>query len=174
MAVSFEVNYRFDPQTCRHYLNDFSTVLHCHHFITLYTQLADDAIHFEGERMLRETAEDTFYEILQNYYQKHQLTQLSDQISIAEQYWQMVGMGKLQFMEVGKYTIRAEMLHSHVDQGWLIKWGLATKPINFITEGFIAAVAALVNARPPKSYGVKALQALVQGEDKSVFRATLK
>jgi hypothetical protein len=174
MTIPFQVNYRFDPDTGRHYLNDFGTVLHCHHFVSLYTQLADDAIHFDGERLLKETAEDTFYEVLKDYFIKHHHTLIADQIDIAEQYWQTVGMGKLQFLEVGKYTVRAEMPSSHVDQGWLVKWGVKNQPVNFITSGFVAAVAALVNDRPTKSYAVKELKSLVSGDDKSVFKATLK
>jgi hypothetical protein len=142
--------------------------------VSLYTQLADDAVYFEGERILKETAEETFYEVLKDYFAKHHLTVFADQISIAEQYWQTVGMGKLQFVEVGKYTVRAEMLHSHVDQGWLIKWGVKNQPVNFITSGFVAAVAALVSDRPTKSYAVKELKSLVSGDNKSVFKATLK
>jgi hypothetical protein len=174
MATQLKTDYRFDPQTCRHYLNDFCTVLHCHHFVTLYTQLADDAVHFEGERLLKETAEDTFYEVLKVYFFKHDVTALADQIGIAEQYWQTVGMGKLQFREVGKYTVRADMPSSHVDQGWLVKWGAKDRPVNFITEGFVAAVASLVNDRPTKSYAVRELKSLVSGDEKSVFKATLK
>ncbi len=174
MTIPFQVNYRFDPQTCRHYLNDFCTVLHCHHFVSLYTQLADDAVHFEGERLLKETAEDTFYDVLTDYFTKHHHTTIADQIDIAEQYWQTVGMGKLHFLEVGKYTVRADMPSSHVDQGWLVKWGVKQQPINFITAGFVTAVAALVNHRPPRSYAVRELKSLVSGDEKSVFKATLK
>ncbi len=170
----FQTDYRFDPETCRHYLNDHCTVLHCHHFMTLYTQLADDAVHFEGERLFKEAAEDTFYYLLQNYFTKHNITQLSDQVQVAEDYWKTVGMGIIQFTEIGKFTVRAEMLTSHIDQGWLEKWGADNKPINFITSGFIAAVAALVNQYPIKSYSVKEVFSLIKGDHKSVFHASLK
>ena len=45
--VEFEIDHRFDPVKNRHYLNGFCSVLHCHHYATLYTQLADDAVDFE-------------------------------------------------------------------------------------------------------------------------------
>jgi len=173
MAIQFEIDYYFDPQTCRHYLNDFNTVLHCHHFVSLYTQLAKDAVQFEGERLLKETAEDTFYEILNHYFDKKNITQLADRISIAEQYWQTIGMGKIEFQEVGKFIVRAEMPYSHVDQGWLQKWGTASQPINLITVGLVAAVASLANRKLPRSYTVKEIKSLVQGDDKSVFKAIL-
>ena len=68
--TEFVIDHRFDPVSNRHYLNDVCTVLHCHHYATLYTQLADDAEDFHGVRLMVEAAEDTFYEVLSKYYEK--------------------------------------------------------------------------------------------------------
>ncbi len=174
MTQSFKVDYHFDSDTCRHYMNGASTVLHCHHFMTLYTQLACDAVNFDGEKHLKQAAEHTFYEILQNYFSQHQLTQLEDKIAVAEQYWQTVGMGKLMFKEVGEYILRVEMPYSHIDEGWLKKWGQSNTPVNFITCGFIAAMAALFNHAPQESYEVQEIASLANGNDMSCFKALLK
>ena len=63
----FEIDHRFDQNSDRHYVNGACTVLHCHHYATLCTQLADDAKEFEGERLLKEAAEETFYGVLKDY-----------------------------------------------------------------------------------------------------------
>jgi hypothetical protein len=50
--TEFEIDHKFDPIRNRHYMNGVCTVLHCHHYATLYTQLADDAEQFAGVRLL--------------------------------------------------------------------------------------------------------------------------
>jgi hypothetical protein len=67
--TEFEIDHKFDPIRNRHYMNGVCTVLHCHHYATLYTQLADDAEEFAGVRLLIEAAEDTFYEVLDRLLQ---------------------------------------------------------------------------------------------------------
>ena len=67
------VNQRFDQKTCRHFLNEKVVVLHCHHFASLYTQLADDCGMLDGRQLLAEVAEDNFYEIFKSYFCEHSL-----------------------------------------------------------------------------------------------------
>lgn len=172
--TEFEIDHRFNPVTNRHYLNGFCTVLHCHHFATLYTQLADDAKDFEGERLLKEAAEDTFFEVLNSYYLDKKIESIEDKIVIAEQYWKTVGMGLIRFTGIGKYAVTAEMEYSHVDEGWLKKWGSRDKPVNFITAGFVAAIAALANGKPSRSFLTKETKGLVCGDDRSEFKAVVR
>jgi hypothetical protein len=171
--TDFEIDHKFDPITNRHYMNGFCTVLHCHHYATLYTQLADDAEQFKGISLLKEASEDTFYEVLDDYYKKHGIETIDEKVSIAEQYWQAVGMGLIRFTGVGKYATTAVMEYSHLDEGWLKKWGSRDKPVNFFTCGFVAAVAALINGKKPRSFTVKEHKGLVCGDDVSSFKAVL-
>jgi hypothetical protein len=171
--TEFEIDHYFDPVKCRHYLNGKITVLHCHHYMTLFHQLADDAKDFEGEKLLKEASESTFYDVLKEYYESKQITSLSEMIALAEQYWAVVGMGLIRFTTVGMYAVVAEMEYSHVDEGWLKKWKGRDTPVNFITCGFVAAVAALFNNRPPRTFQTKEIKALVCGDDKSVFKAVI-
>lgn len=172
-ATEFEIDHKFDPVKNRHYLNGDCTVLHCHHYATLYTQLALDATDFEGVRHLTETAEDTFYEVLDRYYKDHCIVTVADRVDIAAQYWQASGMGILRFVGVGKYEVVAEMEYSHIDEGWLKKWGGSDKPVNFFTAGFVAAVSALVNGKPARTFKVTETQSLACGDEKSEFKAVL-
>jgi hypothetical protein len=171
--IEFEIDHRFDPVKCRHYLNDVVTVLHCHHYMTLFHQLADDAKEFEGERFLKEAAEDTFYEVLRDYFDSKGIVNLEEKVALAEQYWSVVGMGLIEFTAVGRYAVIAEMEYSHVDEGWLKKWGGREEPVNFITTGFVSACAALFCGRPSKSFRTKETKALVCGDEKSVFKAVI-
>lgn len=164
---------RFDPDTCRRYLNDCCSVLHSHHYAALISQLADDADDFDGIYHLRRAAEDTFHEVLTDHFQQHEIDSLEDRVALAEQYWETVGMGQIRFKCVEKYAVGAEMEFSHVDQGWLEKWGKRQKQINFITQGFVAAAAALFAGKPPGSFTVRESRSLVAGDEISIFKAVL-
>ncbi|RPI79967.1 MAG: hypothetical protein EHM45_00805 [Desulfobacteraceae bacterium] len=168
--IEFEVDRRFDPVKSRHFLNGVCTVLHCHHYATLYSQLALDAVNFNGADHLVEASEDTFYEVLNSYYLNKGATTAEEKVEIARQYWQAVGMGLIQFTGVGKFEILAEMEYSHLDEGWLKKWGGSKKPVNLFTVGFVAAVAALVNEKPVRSFRVTETKSLVCGDEKSEFK----
>lgn len=172
-STQFEIDHRFDPVRCRHYMNGVLSVLHCHHYMTLFHQLADDAKDFEGERLLKATAEDTFYDVLSKYFCDKGIESLEDMILLAQEYWRVVGMGLIRFTAVGKYAVTAEMEYSHVDEGWLKKWGSRETPVNFITAGFVSAAASLFNQKPSGSFVTKEIKSLLVGDDVSLFKAVL-
>ena len=137
-AIEFEIDHKFDPVKNRHYLNGDCTVLHCHHYATLYTQLALDAVDFEGVRHLTETSEDVFYDVLNRYYAEKEITDIAEKVEIAQQYWQASGMGLIRFTGVGKYEVVAEMEYSHIDEGWLKKWGGSDRPHASSSTAFVS------------------------------------
>ena len=168
------MDHIYDSTRNRHYLNGASTVLHCHHYTTLITQLAEDAVHFDGHRFLMEAAEECFYEVLGKYYQTYEIDSVEEKVQAAENYWKLVGMGIIRFTSIGRYDVTAEMDYSHVDEGWLKKWGGHDKPVNFITAGFVAAVAALATNMERRSFAVEQTKGLVCGDDVSAFRAVYR
>ncbi|MCB2185154.1 MAG: hypothetical protein KQJ78_01970 [Deltaproteobacteria bacterium] len=171
--VEFVIDHKYDAKNNRHFMNGRCTVLHCHHYATLITQLADDAEDFEGERLLKQAAEDTFYDVLGDYFEDFGIEELEDMIAVAEDYWKTVGMGLLKFTAVGKFAVVAEMEYSHLDEGWLKKWGSREEPVNFITAGFVAACSALFTDRTARAYVVRETKSLVKGDAVSEFRAIL-
>lgn len=168
---AYEMNEQFDKDNCRYYLNGCSTVLHSHHFISLYSQLADDAEDFQGVYHLKRAAEETFYEVLANYFKAHGIETLEKKVSVVEDYWLTVGMGKIKVESVGRHSVTMQMVSSHVDQGWTEKWGITDKPINFITQGFVSAAAALFLNRPSRSFSVREIASLACGEPVSILKA---
>ena len=114
---------QFDPRSCRHTLNGAVSVLHCHHYATLYCQLADDCGMLDGKKLLAECAEDTFHEVLAEYYETHDIQTMADRFAIAEQYYAVTGLGKMRVVSAGRESGEVELEHSHVDQGWIKKWG---------------------------------------------------
>lgn len=159
----------FDPELCRHYDNNVPSVLHCHHYASLYTQLADDAEQFNGRALLRRAAELAFLPVLQQYFAKHEIDDRGERVAMAEEYWRSMGFGTLKFDWVGELSSAAHMDHSHVDEGWIKKWGTRDKPVNFIGQGFLAAAMAAIYGLPAGSYTVYETESKVSGAEASRF-----
>lgn len=159
----------FNPENCRHYDNGVPSVLHCHHYACLYCQLADDAEQFNGRALLRRASELAFYPVLKKYFEEHDVTDCGDRASLAEEYWRSMGFGTLTFDWVGELSSAAHMDHSHVDEGWIKKWGNRQKPVNFIGQGYLAAAMAAIYGLPAGSYTVYETESIVSGAEASRF-----
>jgi hypothetical protein len=169
-STELQLDHEFDPVRCRHFLNGSVAVLHCHHFSTLYSQLADDAEIVDGKRLLASASEESFLPILQAYFEEQGLADTGDRVSIAEQYYAAVGLGSLKVVGIGPNSGTVELSRSHVDEGWIKKWGTREAPVNFITQGYIAALFEAVLGLPAGSFKVTEEQSIVSGAEKSVFR----
>ncbi|MBF0107262.1 MAG: hypothetical protein HQM16_18280 [Deltaproteobacteria bacterium] len=165
--MKYQIAHTFDPKSGRHTVNGFHSVLHCHHYTVLTTQLAFDAKHFAGEKLLLETAENTFFNVLGDYFAKNNITNTTDMLSIAEDYWRTIGMGIIKFTNKGALT--AEMDYSHIDEGWLKKCGGSDRPVNLFSAGLVSAVAALINNKTTGSFSVNETKSLAMGDDVSAF-----
>lgn len=169
MASSFHIVHTFDPSKKRHYLNDWNSVLHCHHYSTLFTQLAIDAEDLGGITNLVKAGENVFGKVLKDYYEKNGVDSVDDRVEIARQYWKTVGMGLIDITVTDESAASAKMDYSHLDEGWLKKWGGADRPINFFTQGFLAGALAAIFNKPLGSYRVEETKSLAKGDDVSQF-----
>lgn len=160
---------QYDPKRCRQLLNGKTYVLHCHHFSTLYTQLADDCGMLDGRQLLSDVAEDAFFAELSEYYRAHGIQTASERLEIATQYFAVTGLGKVSFDCAGSESGEVSISHSHVDEGWIKKWGRRDRPVNFIGCGFIAAAFAAAFDKTPRSFRVTETQSIVSGAAQSLF-----
>jgi predicted hydrocarbon binding protein len=174
MAVTFQVEHTFDPTKKRHYLNDWNCVLHCHHYSTLYTQLAIDAEDLGGIANLVKAGEKVFGKLLADYYEKNGVESVEDRVELARQYWKIVGMGLIDITVNDESSGLAKMDYSHLDEGWLKKWGGNDRPVNFFTQGFLAGACAAIFNKPAGSYHVEETKSLVKGDEISEFTISLK
>ncbi len=156
----------FDSRKKRHYINGHGVVMHCHHYMSLYTQLALDARETD---LLADVAEETFYELLGDYYAKHGTTEVHKKVKLAEQYYAALGLGVMQVTCLGCDSGEVVLTRAHVDEGWLMKWGRYDKPVNYVTAGYVAALFALTCGMEPGSYAVKETASIVMGEPRSRF-----
>ncbi len=161
-------NHTFDAKTKRHYVNGLQSVLHCHHYMTLYLQLALDANETE---LLKDCARDSFRQILDNYSVGNpEIGTIKEKIEIGCQYYALLGLGKMVVKFLGSESGEVELLSSHTDEGWKRKWGQNDKPVNYVTAGYIEAMFESVLNLSPKSFTAIETQSIVMGADKSVFK----
>jgi predicted hydrocarbon binding protein len=166
--MTLELKHSFDDKTYRHFLNGFNIVLHCHHYMSLTTKLAEDFDDIGGTRILAETAEDTIRPVLDEYAKTHSVAPGDARLKMAAEFYSVMGMGKMDASgtaDAGKVSLPK----SHVDQGWVKKWGNNTKPVNYFTRGFIAAMFAAAFDKPARSYKVTETEAIVTGKPASSF-----
>jgi hypothetical protein len=169
--TTYIVDHKFDPATNRHYLNGNVSVLHCHHYTTLYTQLAIDA---KETDLLESVSEETFYTVLKDYYEEHKVSDIKEKIELACQYFAAVGIGKMEILFAGNFSGEVVLLRSHIDEGWIKKWGTYDKPVNYITAGFISALFDLLFDAPVGTYKVNERESIAMGAEKSVFSVQMK
>lgn len=158
------------PDSKKHTVNDDVYVLHCHHYATLYTQLAEDARSIaDGPAILHEATADTYRGIFDRYFQNHDVTEVADRVSIVEQLFAAGGLGQIEFSEVREDGGTVEMEHSHLDEGWIKKWGRRSEPVNYITAGIIAGAFGAFYGVPNESFVVEEVESIVSGADHSKF-----
>jgi hypothetical protein len=163
-------NHVFDPATKRHQINDIQSVLHCHHYTSLYTQLAIDANETE---LLQECARQSFRQVLETYFFNNpDVDTIPSRVEIGCQYYSLLGLGKMVVKFMGEESGEVKLLSSHTDSGWIKKWGKYDRPINFITAGFIEALFEMVLGLSPNSFQVAEIKSIVMGAETSIFKIT--
>lgn len=162
---------RFDRRRMFQYVNDEPSVLHCHHYATLFTKVALDQREHGGPRLLAESSEEAFFLVLTKYFIKHGIRPVSERTSAAEELCGLVGLGSLKF-DIGAGGGSARMPHAHVDEGWLKKWGKSDEVVNFIGHGYLAAACSAIFEKPMRSYRVEETASIVKGDSESKFTIT--
>jgi hypothetical protein len=172
LVTNTEVKYDhyFDRGTKRHTINDMQSVLHCHHYTSLYTQLAIDSNETE---LLKECARDCFRKVLDTYYAANpDIDTVQAKAEIGCQYYSLLGLGKMVVKFLGTESGEVALLSSHTDDGWKKKWGEYDKPVNYISAGYIEAMFESVLNLPAKSFKAVESQSIVMGSEFSKFKVT--
>lgn len=169
--MNLNIDFKFDHDTYRHYMNDFLSVLHCHHYLCLTTRTAIEFKDMGGIEILIRTSEDTIYPLLRDYIEKNQILLPEDKLEVGAAYYAVMGLGKME----AKFTKRGgevKLFRSHIDQGWIKKWGRTKANLNFFTCGYIHAMFAAATHSPLGSYAATEVSSIVSGGDYSLFQVT--
>lgn len=168
------IDKTFDAASSRHQVDGDTVVLHCHHYTALYTQLAMDCSLLDAKALLADCSEEVWHDFLQRYYAQHNISGLADRIAIAEQTYAAIGMGSLRVTCAGRESGEVCLDHSHVDTGWLKKWGAYDQPVNYIGAGYIAGLFAAVFDQPVGTFIARETQSIVCGSERSVFNVVTR
>ena len=164
----------FDAQSCRHQIAGITAVLHCHHYTALYSQLAMDCSMLDAKALLAECSEDAWEWFLSGYYRTQGITSIAERIALAEQTYAAAGLGRLRVTCAGPESGEVTLDHSHVDSGWIKKWGQSSAPVNYIGAGFIAALFAAVFDRQVRTFVATETQSIVSGASCSRFTVVVR
>lgn len=166
--MALKTEFTFDDKTYRHYMNGFPTVMHCHHYMSLLSKLAIDFNDIGGVRILCESVEDSVRPMIDDYCTKNNIASFEDKIDVGRQYYSVMGMGLMK-VSGDKYHGEVTLTRSHVDQGWVKKWGNCNAPVNYWTQGYIAAMFAAAADKTPRSYEVAEISSMAMGKATSTF-----
>jgi hypothetical protein len=170
--MSLKLDFSLDNETFRHYLNDHAVVMHSHHYLALITKLAEDLGDIGGAQLLKDIVEESMLPIFNDYIEKNGLTTPLQKINVGKEYYSVYGLGKI---KIGGTEAGGEacLVRSHIDEGWIRKWGPYSKPINHFTCGYIAAMFSAAFGKPAKSYIVTETEGMAVNGSKSSFSVTL-
>ena len=165
------LDQRFDTLAKQHHLNGRNVVFHCHHYTTLYTQLAIDS---NATALLSQVAEDAFFPMLESYFTEHGVTAIADRVDLGCQYFAAIGLGAMTVSYLSENAAEIVLTSSHVDAGWLKKWGPFDKPVNYLTRGYASALCSAVLGLPARSFKAVEIESVVMGAAQSRFRLVRK
>lgn len=165
-----KLTYAFDSSKHRHYLNEEHIVLHCHHYATLVTQLALDAEELVGGTgILKKTSEESFIKFLSDYFSKNEVSDPGERLNVGCRMFSELGLGTIEVSSADESGGEVIMRHSHVDEGWVKKWGTNDTAVNFIGSGFVGAMFAAAYGKPAGSFVVEEDMSIVSGAGHSLF-----
>jgi hypothetical protein len=87
---------------------------------------------------------------------------------VGKEYFCVMGLGKLEVQGTQEGG-EVRLTHSHVDEGWVKKWGKHDHFINHFACGYVAAMFTVAFAKPPRSYLVTETSSIVVGDPVSAL-----
>lgn len=146
----------------------YQSVLHCHHYLTLTTQMAEDSDDLlGGVGILISTMEEVMFEVLGDYFRKNKITALKNKVDVVESYFAFCGLGQMQIKHYGDFSCEAELLHSHIDEGWAKKWKKRNKPVGYVNRGYLQGALKAIDGQ---SWDSRETKCIVSGAKSSIIK----
>jgi predicted hydrocarbon binding protein len=166
--MALRLDYSHDDVTHRNFLNGQPVVMHSHHYLALLTQLVENLDDINAAEILRDSVEDSMRAVFEEYIEKNGLTSAQDRCNVGREYYSAFGLGKM-VISGDENGGEVRLVRSHVDEGWIKKWGTHSKPINHFTCGYVAAMFAAAFKKPAKSYQVTEVASIATGDSEGRF-----
>jgi hypothetical protein len=166
--MALRLDFTMDADTNRQYLNGHPVVMHSHHYLALITKMAQDLGDIDGTGILRDVVEETMRSVFDDYIQKNGLTSAQDKCNVGREYFSVFGLGKM-VITGDEQGGEVRLVRSHLDEGWVMKWGTTDKPVNHFTCGYVAAMFGAAFNKPLKSYMVTEAASIAVGDSEGKF-----
>jgi predicted hydrocarbon binding protein len=96
------------------------------------------------------------------------LTSAPDKCNVGREYFSVFGLGKM-IVSGNDKGGEVRLVRSHIDEGWVKKWGNHDKPINHFACGYIAAMFGAAFDKPLNTYAVKEAASIAVGDPENKF-----
>ena len=166
--MALQLDFTMDNNTFRHYLNGHCVVMHSHHYLALITSLMEELSRIDGPQILADVVEESMRELFDSYISNHGLSSPQERGNVGREYYSVLGLGKL-VISGDENGGEVRISHSHIDEGWVRKWGRHDKPVNHFTRGYIAAMFAAAFDKPAGSYNVSEVAGIAAGAAEGRF-----
>jgi hypothetical protein len=166
--MALRLDFTMDAETNRQYLNGHPVVMHSHHYLALITKMAGELEDIDGTGILRDVVEETMRAVFDDYIRKNGLTSAQDKCNVEREYFSVFGLGKM-VITGDEQGGEVRLVRSHLDEGWIMKWGNTDKPVNHFTCGYVAAMFGAAFDKPLKSYTVTEAASIAAGDSEGKF-----
>lgn len=166
--MALRLDFTMDAETNRQYLNGHPVVMHSHHYLALITKMAGELGDIDGTGILRDVVEETMRAVFDDYIRKNGLTSAQDKCNVGREYFSVFGLGKM-VITGDEQGGEVRLVRSHLDEGWIMKWGNTDKPVNHFTCGYVAAMFGAAFDKPLKSYTVTEAASIAAGDSEGKF-----
>lgn len=166
--MALRLDFTMDAETNRQYLNGHPVVMHSHHYLALITKMAGELEDINGTGILRDVVEETMRVVFDDYIRKNGLTSAQDKCNVGREYFSVFGLGKM-VITGDEQGGEVRLVRSHLDEGWIMKWGNTDKPVNHFTCGYVAAMFGAAFDKPLKSYTVTEAASIAAGDSEGKF-----
>ena len=166
--MALRLDFTMDAETNRQYLNGHPVVMHSHHYLALITKMAQELEDINGTGVLRDVVEETMRAVFDDYIRKNGLTSAQEKCNVGREYFSVFGLGKM-VITGDEQGGEVRLVRSHLDEGWIMKWGNADKPVNHFTCGYVAAMFGAAFDKPLKSYTVTEAASIAAGDSEGKF-----
>ncbi|NMC74971.1 MAG: hypothetical protein GYA56_11555 [Geobacteraceae bacterium] len=166
--MALRVDFTMDAETNRQFLNGHPVVMHSHHYLALITKMARELEDINGIEILREVVEETMRAVFDDYIRQNGLTSAQDKCNVGREYFSVFGLGKM-IITGDEQGGEVRLVRSHLDEGWIMKWGNSDRPVNHFTCGYVAAMFGAAFDKPLKSYTVTEVASIAAGDPEGKF-----
>ncbi len=159
-------NYKFNKEYNCLDIGGEAMVFHCHHYITNLQRTILDADYINSKLFLIGSAVDAVYNQLTNLCVG---LNVDESKLIAQDIYKVFGYGLIDLSDMDEDGIKLQSTKSFFSKTWKMKFGNATKPVDYYTSGFLAAAYAVIYKKELKNINAVQTTCMACGDDINTF-----